>query len=101
MGSEGGVASAAHNVTVGVSFGAQRELRFRHLETELEFSFPQGNGDVFAFTEPVNSAFQHCVPRKLPASSVGPRISIILWGRTEGDGLEACRKMMRAQQCAS
>merc|ERR1719436_2047485 len=71
----------AHNVTIGASFGAARELRFRHLETGLEFSFPQGNGDVFAFTEPVNSAFQHCIPRRAPAASVGPRISVILWGR--------------------
>jgi len=50
--------------------------------TGLEFAFPQSNGDVFAFTEPVNSAFQHCVPR-CPggASAAGPRISVILWGR--------------------
>merc|ERR1712151_58280 len=75
--------SSAHNVTVGASFGAPRELRFRHLQTELEFSFPQGNGDVFAFTEPVNSAFQHCVPRSTPAAAAGPRISVILWGRVE------------------
>jgi len=92
-------AAEAHNVTVGASFGAPRDLRFKHLETSLEFGFPQGNGDVFAFTEPVNSAFQHCIPQKLPAASVGPRISIILWGRTEGDGLETCRNIMRAQQC--
>ena len=41
--------------------------------TGLEFAFPQSNGDVFAFTEPVNSAFQHCVPR-CPggASAAGP-----------------------------
>jgi len=76
-----------HNVTVGVSFGASRELRFKHLQTGLEFAFPQGNGDVFAFTEPVNSAFQHCVPQCLPASSVGPRISVILWGRVDGGTL--------------
>ena len=48
----------------------------------MEFAFPQSNGDVFAFTEPVNSAFQHCVPRcPTGASGAGPRISVILWGR--------------------
>jgi len=78
-----GTPVSAHNVTVGASFGASRELRFKHLQTELEFCFPQGNGDVFAFTEPVNSAFQHSVPRCTPASSAGPRISVILWGRVE------------------
>eukprot|EP00929_Paragymnodinium_shiwhaense_P102723 TRINITY_DN65946_c0_g1_i1.p1 TRINITY_DN65946_c0_g1~~TRINITY_DN65946_c0_g1_i1.p1 ORF type:complete len:367 (+),score=63.07 TRINITY_DN65946_c0_g1_i1:78-1178(+) len=76
-----------HNVTVGASFGDQRELRFRHLDTEVEFSFPQLNGDVFAFTEPVNSAFQHCIPRLASAASAGPRISVILWGRTEKTGI--------------
>lgn len=47
--------------------------------TGLEFAFPQSNGDVFAFTDDVNSAFQHAVPRG--ARRVGPRISVILWGR--------------------
>ena len=51
--------------------------------TGQEFAFPQSNGDVFAFTEPVNSAFQHAVPR----SVAGPRISVILWGRLERSGL--------------
>lgn len=82
-----GAAPVAHNVTVGASFGDSRELIFKHLETELEFGFPQGNGDVFAFTEPVNSAFQHCIPKKVPAASAGPRISVILWGRTESHGI--------------
>eukprot|EP00435_Cladocopium_sp_Y103_P014370 s587_g3.t1 len=78
--------AAAHEVTVGVSLGDSRELRFKHLETGLEFAFPQSNGDVFAFTEPVNSAFQHGVPRG--TRRCGPRISVILWGRlVEGTSL--------------
>merc|ERR1711862_1075497 len=64
-----GEAPCPHNVTVGASFGDARELRFKHLETGMEFGFPQNNGDVFAFTEPVNSAFQHCIPKKVPASA--------------------------------
>jgi len=74
---------SAHNVTVGVSLGASRELRFKHLDSGMEFAFPQGNGDVFAFTTPVNSAFQHAVPRAFPTKSVGPRISVIVWGHVE------------------
>jgi len=85
----------AHDVTVGVSFGAERELRFKHLETGLEFGFPQRNGDVFAFTTPVNTAFQHCIPQKFPLSSTGPRISVILWGCTEADGLSSCLESAR------
>jgi len=75
-----------HNVTVGASLGAPRELRFKHLETGAEFAFPQANGDVFAFATSVNSAFQHSIPRRAPAKSVGPRISVILWGRTPTEG---------------
>merc|ERR1711924_224234 len=78
---------SAHNITIGASFGAAREPRFKHLETGLEFGFPQSNGDVFVFTEPVNSAFQHCIPKRAPAASAGPRISVILWGRIERQGI--------------
>lgn len=87
MANAAAASGVAHDATIGASFGASRELRFRHLETGLEFAFPQGNGDVFAFTEPVNSAFQHCIPRSEPSNSVGPRISVILWGRLERSGL--------------
>ena len=63
--------------------------------TGLEFAFPQSNGDVFAFTEPVNSAFQHCVPRGDRRSR--PRISVILWGRLVegGAGLLRCSAEVR------
>jgi len=74
-----------HNVTIGASFGDERELRFRHLESEAEFCFPQRDGDIFAFTTPVNSAFQHAV-LKAPRP-VGGRISVILWGTVESDEL--------------
>jgi hypothetical protein len=63
--------------------------------TGLEFAFPQSNGDVFAFTEPVNSAFQHCIPRGDRRSR--PRISVILWGRLVegGAGLLRCSAEVR------
>merc|ERR1712008_635540 len=82
----GAAVAEPHNVTVGASFGAERELRFKHLQTSVEFGFPQLNGDVFAFTEPVNSAFQHSVPRCATAAAAGPRISLILWGRIDRPG---------------
>ena len=37
------------------------------------FSFPQHNGDVFAFTDSVNRQFVHGVPRE-PLGQKGPRI---------------------------
>ena len=63
----------------GVAKNHQPPTSFPSSRTGLEFAFPQSNGDVFAFTEPVNSAFQHGVPRGERRG--GPRISVILWGR--------------------
>jgi hypothetical protein len=64
--------------TMGASFGATRALVFKHVETGHQFSFPQANGDVFAFTTKVNAMFQHGVPKE---ASVGPapRFSVIAW----------------------
>jgi hypothetical protein len=65
--------------TMGASFGSSRTLDFVHDDTQLKFSFPQNNGDVFAFNSEVNSKFMHGVP---PVSGVkGDRFSIIAWGK--------------------
>ena len=76
-----------HNCTIGVSFGGDRDLRFKHLKTEFEFSFPQCNGDVFAFTSAVNSQFQHAIPQVLPKHRASPRISLIFWGHVPNESL--------------
>eukprot|EP00397_Hematodinium_sp_SG-2012_P050780 GEMP01059194.1.p1 GENE.GEMP01059194.1~~GEMP01059194.1.p1 ORF type:complete len:233 (+),score=46.87 GEMP01059194.1:82-780(+) len=39
--------------TCGISLGASRDLSFRHCESGERFSFPQHNGDAFAFTNEV------------------------------------------------
>lgn len=80
--------------TVGVSLGATRALTFFHPTSKQSFDIPQTNGDVFAFDSLVNSRFMHGVP-KLPPSNVdesylGPRLSIICWGR---------RKTLNARNC--
>jgi type IV secretory pathway VirJ component len=49
-------------------------------KSQHQFSFPQANGDVFAFDGKVNQAFEHGVPRE-KMRVVGPRFSIICWGR--------------------
>lgn len=72
-------------VTVGLSLGATRELCFAHWQTGLTTSFPQRNGDVFAFTPELNKVFLHGVPKiRAQQSSTdaddGPRMSLILWG---------------------
>ena len=66
---------------MGASFGAERELAFEHVESGARFSFPQHNGDVFAFDAAVNARFQHGVPKGTSATASGPRFSIIAWGR--------------------
>ena len=66
--------------TMGASFGSERELTFLHEPSGQQFSFPQNNGDVFAFTTEVNKRFKHGVP-KLVRGPGGPRFSIIAWGR--------------------
>jgi hypothetical protein len=55
-------------------------LEFKHDETELKFSFPQNNGDVFAFNNDVNKKFQHGVPKDIQCRE--NRISIIVWGKS-------------------
>lgn len=73
------------NITIGGSFGAMRDLTFRHSEDRSRsFNFSQWNGDVFAFRESVNSTFEHGILpyRSGQAADVGPRISVIIMGRT-------------------
>eukprot|EP00398_MALV-I-01_sp_L67-1_P000844 gene844-869_t len=66
------------DITVGVSFGASRPLLFEHMETQQRFTFPQDNGDCFAFTKEINFTFRHAVPKQ---ANVGGRLSIIFWGK--------------------
>eukprot|EP00930_Biecheleria_cincta_P040064 TRINITY_DN27483_c0_g1_i1.p1 TRINITY_DN27483_c0_g1~~TRINITY_DN27483_c0_g1_i1.p1 ORF type:complete len:443 (+),score=73.06 TRINITY_DN27483_c0_g1_i1:103-1329(+) len=67
-------------VTVGLSLGATRELSFAHWQTGLTLSFPQRNGDVFAFTPELNQVFVHGVPKVTGGGDDGERLSLILWG---------------------
>ena len=64
---------------MGASFGATRNLDFLHEESNLKFSFPQNNGDVFAFDSEINKTFMHGIPKA--SKSTGERFSIIAWGK--------------------
>jgi len=68
------------DVTAGASFGACRELTFRHAATGREFGFPQANGDIFAFDTQTDLEFMHGIYHK--KQRCGPRISIILVGKS-------------------
>lgn len=69
------------NCTVGISFGAARELAFRHAKSGELVYFPQRNGMLFYFGKDANIRWQHGI-NALPATEQDGkgRISIILWG---------------------
>ena len=65
--------------TMGASFGFSRNIDFIHEESNLKFSFPQNNGDIFAFNSDINKKFLHGIPKV--SKPIGERFSIIAWGR--------------------
>jgi len=69
------------NCTIGISFGASRELAFRHAKTGELLYFPQKNGMLFYFGRDANIVWQHGINALPDADQDGKgRISIILWG---------------------
>jgi len=80
------------NITVGVSFGATRELAFIRAtplqdcdgsgsDKKLRLYFPQTNNGVFSFGRDANILWKHGVNALSPEDQDGKgRISIILWG---------------------
>jgi hypothetical protein len=69
------------NCTVGISFGASRELAFRHAKTGELVYFPQRNGMLFYFGQDANIIWQHGINALPKEEQDGKgRISIILWG---------------------
>eukprot|EP00392_Amoebophrya_sp_AT5.2_P005492 g5501.t1 len=85
------------NFTVGLSLGATRNLEFISNEEYSRqqaaghgaamagglFSFPQANGDIFAFSKYVNNNYRHGVPTGTGeggGESTKGRISVVVWG---------------------
>jgi len=86
------------NITVGVSFGATRELAFLRATTKnnndhdneqnnnsndnkVRLYFPQCNNGVFSFGRDANILWKHGINALAPQEQDGKgRISIILWG---------------------
>lgn len=70
------------DVTVGVSFGATRELAFLHALNGTLAYFPQTNGMLFSFGRDVNIKWKHGVNAvPLEQRDGRGRISIILFGK--------------------
>lgn len=89
-------------MTVGASFGATRDLTFVHARTGVTATFPQNNGDVFAFTPELNKVFSHGVPRLSMGASTEPddetpRLSLIIWGARISDLEKAEHRLERSR----
>jgi len=70
------------NITVGISFGGERELAFIHADTGLRAYFPQSNGMMFSFGRDTNIKWKHGVNAVKESEYTGKgRISIVLWGK--------------------
>ena len=69
------------NLTVGISFGAERDIAFEHDKSKTVISFPLHNGNVFSFGREVNVNWKHGIPQIPPEKQhTKGRISIIAWG---------------------
>jgi len=70
--------AATQNLTVGVSFGATRDISFEHATTKTKVNISLPNGLTYAFGSQVNIDWRHGIPQE-PTKEAG-RISIIAWG---------------------
>ena len=71
------------DLTVGSTFGDPRRLIWvEKANTRHKIELPQLNGDVFAFSDKINSSWRHMIPAEV---SCGPRISVIVWCDRHGD----------------
>lgn len=69
------------NFTIGVSFGATREIAFENAKTKTTVSFALPNGTAYAFSKDINVNWKHGIPQIPPEKAhVDGRISIIAWG---------------------
>jgi len=81
----------SQNMTIGVSFGATREIAFEHAEfnriinnkkERCTVSFPLVNGMTYGFGKKINIEWRHGIPQIHPSNySDEGRISIIVWGQ--------------------
>ena len=76
--------SLTQNFTVGISFGAERDICFEHAKTKQKISFPLSNGTLYAFSKDINIEWKHGIPQISPEKShSNGRISIIVWGKVK------------------
>ena len=66
------------NITIGVSFGAERSISFQHAKNGTRVDFSLQNGMCYAFGKKINTTWRHGIPPK--RNETMGRISIICWG---------------------
>lgn len=70
------------NLTIGVSFGGERDICFEHADNRATLAFPLCDGSLFGFGKEINCEWRHGVPQLEPSRRTGKgRISIIAWGK--------------------
>jgi len=68
------------NITLGVSFGATRELAFLNVKSGEKIYIPQTNGMLISFGRDVNIRWKHGINALPEEQHDGKgRISVILW----------------------
>ena len=69
------------NITIGVSFGMEREAGFEHVKSKTIISTPLPNGSVYIFNRDININWRHGILPVDPSIVIEKgRISIIVWG---------------------
>ena len=75
------------NITIGISFGLEREAAFEHAKTKTVVSLPLPNGSIYVFNKDVNIEWKHGILQMKPENMVDEgRISIIAWGWVDMKG---------------
>jgi hypothetical protein len=69
------------NITIGVSFGLEREAAFEHATTRTVLSVPLPNGSIYIFNKDVNIEWKHGILQMSEPVIEKGRISIIVWGK--------------------
>jgi hypothetical protein len=70
------------NITIGVSFGATRDIAFESIKDKTVVSIPLLNCTAYAFAKDININWKHGVPQVHPDKAFNKgRISIIAWGK--------------------
>ena len=75
------------NITVGISFGSERDAAFEHAKTRTKVSVPLPNGSIYVFNKDVNIEWRHGILQVPPERQHNEgRISIIAWGKVDMGG---------------